>query len=88
MHTPEQHNSPIESSSVITDEQRRAMEEWLKAHPYGEQDANGIDLSTIRRNLRLSPTERLTQLQQAANSLLKLRNVRANYWLPYHLKAS
>lgn len=50
------------------------MEKWLAAHPYGEQDANGIDLSSIRRNLRLTPTERLARLQSAANSLIRLSN--------------
>lgn len=72
----------MDSSSEIslTEEQRAAMEAWLQAHPHGDQDANGIDLSTIRRNLRLTPTERLIRLQQAANSLVKVRsNARANH---------
>lgn len=32
---------------------------------YGDQDANGIDLSLLRQNLRLTPTERLRKHQQA-----------------------
>ncbi len=28
-------------------------------HGFGEQDENGIDLSLLRANLRLTPTERL-----------------------------
>ncbi len=32
-------------------------------HGYGEQDANGIDISLIRENLRRSPWERLDRLQ-------------------------
>lgn len=32
-------------------------------HGYGEQDANGIDISLIRENLRLPPWERLAKLQ-------------------------
>lgn len=39
---------------TLTDEQRAAMEAWLSAHPYGEQDENGIDLSLLRKNLRLT----------------------------------
>lgn len=31
---------------------------------YGEQDANGIDISLIRENLRFSPWERLAKLQR------------------------
>ena len=61
---------------TLTEEQRAAMEAWLAAHPYGEQDENGIDLSALRRNLRLTPTERLIRLQQAANSLIGLGHVR------------
>ena len=30
---------------------------------YGEQDENGIDVSLLRQNLRLTPTERLQKLQ-------------------------
>ncbi len=33
-------------------------------HGYGEQDANGIDISLIRENLRVSPSERLLKLQR------------------------
>ena len=33
-------------------------------HGYGEQDANGIDISLIRENLRLSPWERLAKLER------------------------
>lgn len=33
-------------------------------HGYGEQDANGIDISLIRENLRVSPWERLSKLQR------------------------
>lgn len=32
---------------------------------YGEQDDNGVDLSSLRENLRLTPTERLRKHQQA-----------------------
>lgn len=33
-------------------------------HGHGEQDANGIDISLIRENLRFSPWERLAKLQR------------------------
>jgi hypothetical protein len=67
-------DNPIPDTPTVplTEEQRAAMEAWLAAHPYGEQDENGIDLSALRRNLRLTPTERLIRLQQAANSLIGL----------------
>ena len=33
-------------------------------HGYGEQDANGVDISLIRENLRVPPWERLAKLQR------------------------
>jgi hypothetical protein len=38
------------------------LDEYLKTHcgphDYGEQDENGVDLSLIRANLKLTPLER------------------------------
>lgn len=59
----------------ITDEERAAMMAWIAAHPYGDQDENGVDLSTLRYNLRLTPTERRIRLQQAAHSISKIRRI-------------
>jgi hypothetical protein len=39
---------------------------------YGEQDENGVDLSLIRENLKLSPRERLIRAEQARRSTLRL----------------
>jgi hypothetical protein len=39
---------------------------------YGEQDENGVDLSLIRSNLRLSPEDRLLQGDRARDSTLRL----------------
>jgi hypothetical protein len=50
-------------------EQRQKLEEWLKAHPYGDQDENGIDLSLLRANLRLTPRQRLEKLEQLLRTL-------------------
>lgn len=67
------------SRTELTPEERAAMEAWLAAHPYGDQDENGIDLSTIRRNLRLTPTQRLIRLQQAVNSLQGIRHANPSH---------
>ena len=40
---------------------------------YGEQDENGVDLSLIRRNLRLSPTERIRRAEKESKGLLGLQ---------------
>ena len=53
----------------ISEEDRRRMEEWLRAHPYGDQDENGIDLSLLRENLKLSPRERLEKLERTLRSI-------------------
>ncbi len=39
---------------------------------YGEQDENGVDLSLIRENLKLTPVERLRRADKAAADVLKL----------------
>lgn len=43
-------------------------------HGYGEQDANGIDLSCLRENLRLTPTERLQKHQRALRLFRKVHD--------------
>ena len=46
---------------------------------YGEQDENGIDLSLIRRNLHLTPTERLRRADRECRALMRMReDVRRN----------
>lgn len=40
---------------------------------YGEQNADGVDLSLIRENLRLSVDERLAKADRARDSVLALR---------------
>jgi hypothetical protein len=39
---------------------------------YGEQDENGIDLSLIRSNLKLTPLERARRGDAATNDALRL----------------
>ena len=45
---------------------------------YGEQDENGIDISLIRDNLKLTPTQRLAKLQAAHNFFVAVDNARKN----------
>jgi hypothetical protein len=51
-------------------------EEYLKKLQdplwYGEQDENGVDLSLIRENLKLTPRERLLQGDRARRNALRL----------------
>ena len=39
---------------------------------YGEQDENGVDLSLIRENLKLTPLERIRRADAARRQTLKL----------------
>ena len=49
---------------------------------YGDQNEDGIDLSLIRENLKLTPAERLEKLQRAAKSLAELKNAARIVRLP------
>ena len=53
------------------------LEEYLTQfcgpHCYGEQDENGVDLSLIRENLRLTPEERLLRGDRARRGVLELQ---------------
>lgn len=45
-------------------------ETWRRhTQGFGEQDENGVDLTALRRNLRLTAAQRLARLQQAVNSM-------------------
>lgn len=55
----------------MTDEQWAIFQK--ATHGYGEQDENGVDLSHLRANLRLTPTQRLEKHQKA---LMRMREVR------------
>ena len=46
-------------------------------HGYGEQDANGIDISNLRINLRLTPRERLLKHQKALKLVKEVRSAGA-----------
>ncbi len=63
-------NSP-RKQEVEEPEDRLGMteEQWAQfqayTHGYGEQDENGVDLSLLRENLKLTPTERLERMDSA-----------------------
>ena len=70
-------NSARYNSGMEENENRSPAREEQSSAPepsYGEQNEDGIDLSLIRENLKLSPSERLEKLQRAAKSLAELRD--------------
>ena len=57
-----------------TPEQQAYLKKLADPHYYGEQDENGVDLSLIRENLKLSPLQRLRKGDRLSRSLQALRN--------------
>ena len=57
----------------MTEEQWARFQEYT--HGYGDQDENGIDLSLLRENLKLTPTQRLEKLIAAQAFLARTRRV-------------
>jgi hypothetical protein len=62
MSVPTPQTAEPEDHLGMTDEQWA----WFQAHThgFGEQDENGVDVSLLRENLRLTPTQRLEKLQR------------------------
>jgi hypothetical protein len=52
---------------------------WFLAYTrgYGQQDDNGVDVSALRENLKLSPTERVERLLRARELIEELRRAGA-----------
>jgi hypothetical protein len=65
-----------EQQPALTEEQQAQLERALSG--YGEQGANGYDLSLFRENLRRTPTERVERLQAAADFFAEVERVRGN----------
>lgn len=67
-----------------TEEDRLGMteEQWARfqtyTHGFGEQSESGVDISLLRENLRLTPTERLRRLQQAHAFFVGVDNARSD----------
>ncbi len=61
----------------MTEADRAKQDEWMRDYygrfPYGEQDAAGIDLSQLRANLKLTPTERMVQHHRALELAMEVR---------------
>jgi hypothetical protein len=58
-------------TTMTADEYQRKLRDpkW-----YGDQDENGVDLSLIRENLKLTPTERIRKADLASLGMMRLRN--------------
>jgi hypothetical protein len=59
----------------MSPEQEAYFKKLADPHCYGEQDENGVDLSLIRANLKLSPEARLARGSEARRSALELQEI-------------
>jgi hypothetical protein len=75
-------DAETEHLSPLTAEQQAQLECALTG--YGEQGANGYDLSLFRENLRRTPTERIERLQAAVNFFVEVKKARANQLQKIH----
>jgi hypothetical protein len=56
------HDEEAEDRLGLNPEQWAWFQEYTRG--YGDQDENGVDLSLLRENLNLSPTERVQKMLQ------------------------
>ena len=56
-------------------------EQWAQfqayTHGFGEQDENGVDVSLLRENLKLTPTERVDRMLRAQDLIKELKRAGA-----------
>jgi hypothetical protein len=62
----------IEIVDPKSDATREQVAKYVAEHPYGSQDENGIDITLIIANLRMTPDQRVRQAQHAAQQLARM----------------
>ena len=73
MDTPSKQPQDSENQPLIVSEQKA---EYATHGGFGEQDENGVDISLLRENLKLTPTQRLEKMLNAARFIQDLKNAR------------
>ena len=73
MDTPEP-EAPENNELGMTPEQWEAFQKYTRG--FGEQDDYGVDLSLLRENLRMTPTERWNRLRREMRFFQHARIVR------------
>lgn len=66
----------IENSEIrlgMTEAQWSRFQEYT--HGYGDQDENGVDISLLRANLKLTPTERLKKMLRQNTAFKKVKTI-------------
>ncbi|MCX6365090.1 MAG: hypothetical protein NTX57_00040 [Armatimonadetes bacterium] len=60
----------MDSSLLQTEDE---IIEWLNARGNGDPDENGISRDQLRENRRLTPRERLEELERCVSGLMRLQ---------------
>ena len=73
---------PLEAEDHLgmTDAQWAQWQAYTRG--YGEQDENGVDVSLLRENLKLTPTERLQKHQNALRFFQEVRRAAESAGFP------
>ncbi|HET6382777.1 MAG TPA: hypothetical protein VFJ58_05240 [Armatimonadota bacterium] len=75
---PEDPDTMDTPGSAVEDHLGMSEEQWAwfqnYTRSYGEQDEEGVDLSLLRENLRLTPSERLARHQRALKFVLEMEH--------------
>ena len=69
---PSRGNGPRRIIISMKDGEATLPDELRDATYYGEQDENGVDLSLIRENLKLTPRERIRRADAGRRQALRL----------------
>ena len=74
---PEEADTVDAPGSAVEDHLGMSEEQWAwfqkYTRGYGEQDEEGVDLSLLRENLRLTPAERLARHQRVLRLVTEVR---------------
>jgi len=72
----------LEDRLGMTEEQWLQFKTWTTG--YGEQDENGVDLTLLRANLKLTPTERIEKMRGSIANVMEVRRAGAAAGLSNH----
>ncbi len=73
-------NEATQKMEAVEPEDHLGMtaEQWAQfkafTSDFGDQDENGVDLSLLRENLKLTPTERVERMRRAIPLILEMCN--------------
>ena len=60
--------------NMTPEEARKFQDEWMASRPkWGDQDENGVDLSHLRANLKLTPDERVRKHDRILKVMMEVR---------------